>query len=91
MKEIKTHPEDVIDSLKAETKKDVKSQVQLKKAQPKDASAAAVEDARLENEAFKLDFDSQNPICMPHSATLPLPWLCQFYLLILQFSSFHDS
>ena len=56
MKDIKTYPEDVIDSLKSEKKKDVKNHEKMKTAKPADKSEEAKEEARLQNEAYKLDF-----------------------------------
>ena len=58
MKDIKTHPEDVIDSLKDKKKKDF-----LNKATMKTATGATTakekEEERLKNEAFKLDYVNQ--------------------------------
>ena len=56
MKDIKTFPEDVIDSLKSDKKKDVKNHEKMKTAKPADKSEEAKEEARLQNEAYKLDF-----------------------------------
>ena len=56
MKDIKTYPEDVIDSLKSDKKKDVKNHEKMKTAKPADKSDKAKERARLQNEAYKLDF-----------------------------------
>ena len=47
MKDIKTYPEDVIDSLKSEKKKDVKNHEKMKTAKPADKSDEAMEEARL--------------------------------------------
>ena len=59
MKDIKTYPEDVIDSLKSDKKKDVKNHEKMKTAKPADKSEEAKEEARLQNEAYKLDFVNQ--------------------------------
>ena len=59
MKDIKTYPEDVIDSLKADAKKDVKNHVKMKTAIPIDNTEDAIEEARLHNEAYKLDYVNQ--------------------------------
>ena len=59
MKDIKTHPEDVIDSLKAKQKKNVITGVSLSKAVVIGTTADEIEQARLENEAFKMDFVNQ--------------------------------
>ena len=47
MKDIKTHPEDVIDSLKDKKKKDVTSHVSLQTAKPDADTAEARAEARL--------------------------------------------
>ena len=70
MKDIKTHPEDVIDSLKSEKKKDVKSHVQLKTAKPADKTEEAIEEARLKNEAYKLDYVNQEQDARMRDRTL---------------------
>ena len=58
MKDIKTHPEDVIDSLKDKKKKDF-----LNKSTMKTATGATTdkekEEESLKNEAFKLDYVNQ--------------------------------
>ena len=59
MKDIKTYPEDVIDSLKKKKKKDIKSKISLNTAVPLGTGADEIEQARLENEAFKMDFVNQ--------------------------------
>ena len=59
MKDIKTYPEDVIESLKADAKKDVKNHVKMKTAKPIDNTEDAIEEARLQNEAYKLDYVNQ--------------------------------
>ena len=59
MKDIKTHPEDVIDSLKAKQKKDVITGISLTTAVALGTTADEIEQARLENEAFKMDFVNQ--------------------------------
>ena len=56
MKDIKKCPEDVIDTLKEKKKKDVTSKLSLNTAVPLGTGADEVEQARLENEAYKLDF-----------------------------------
>ena len=53
MKDNKTHPEDVIDSLKAKQEKDVVTGVSLSTAVPLGRGADEIEQARLENEAYK--------------------------------------
>ena len=77
MKDIKTHPEDVIDSLKSDKKKDVKSHVQLKTAKAADKTEEAIEEARLKNEAYKLDYVNQEQdACMrdPLNRRTPCWW-----------------
>ena len=59
MKDIKKYPEDVIDTLKEKKKKDVTSKISLNTAVPLGTGADEVEQARLENEAYKLDFVNQ--------------------------------
>ena len=59
MKDIKTFPEDVIDSLKSDKKNDVKNHELMKSAKPADKSEEAKEEARLQNEAYILDFVNQ--------------------------------
>ena len=56
MKDIKTYPEDVVDSLKAKKKKDVLSKVSLKTATAAGTTDEEKEEARLKNEAFKMDY-----------------------------------
>ena len=58
MKDIKKYPEDVIDSLK-EKKKEVLSAVTLSTSVPLGKLHDEIEQARLENEAYKLDFVHQ--------------------------------
>ena len=59
MKDIKKYPEDVIDTLKDKKKKDVTSKISLNTAVPLGTAADEMEQARLENEAYKLDFINQ--------------------------------
>ena len=47
MKDIKTYPEDVIDSLKSDKKKDVKNHAKMKTAKLVDTTEEAKEEARL--------------------------------------------
>ena len=56
MKDIKMYPEDVIDSLKDKKKKDVLSSVTLSTLVALGSTSDEKEQARLENEAYKLDF-----------------------------------
>ena len=56
MKDIKKYPEDVIDSLKDKKKKDVLSTVTLSTAVALGSMPDEIEQARLENEAYKLEF-----------------------------------
>ena len=56
MKDIKEYPEDVIDTLKDKKKKDVLSSVTLSTAVPLSKTPDEIEQARLENEAYKLEF-----------------------------------
>ena len=56
MKDIKKYPEDVIDSLKDKKKKDVLSSVTLSTAVPLGETRDEIEQARLENKAYKLEF-----------------------------------
>ena len=70
MKDIKTYPEDVIDSLKSEKKKDVKNHEKMKTAKPADKSEEAKEEARLQNEAYKLDFVNQEQDARMRERTL---------------------
>ena len=72
MKDIKTYPEDVIDSLKSDKKKDVTSNVQLKTAKAADTTADAIEEARLKNEAYKLDYVNQEQDACTRDQTLDL-------------------
>ena len=58
MKDIKTHPEDVIDSLKDKKKKDVLNKAKMRTATG-DKTAEEKEEERLKNEAFKLDYVNQ--------------------------------
>ena len=60
MKDIKKYPEDVIDTLKEKKKKDVTSKISLNTAVPFGTGADEMEQARLENEAYKLDFLTKN-------------------------------
>ena len=53
IKDIKKYPEDVIDTLKDKKKKDVTSKISLI---PLGTGADEIEQARLENEAYKLEF-----------------------------------
>ena len=55
MKDIKRYPEDVIDTLKDKKKKDVLSSVTLSTAVAIGTTPDEIEQARLENEAFKLE------------------------------------
>ena len=59
MKDIKTHPEDVIDSLKDQKKKDVTSHVSLQTAKPDADTAEARAEARLKKEAYKMAYVHQ--------------------------------
>ena len=59
MKDIKKYQEDVIVTLKDKKKKDVTSKISLNTAVPLGTEADEVEQARLENEAYKLDFVNQ--------------------------------
>ena len=59
MKDIKRYPEDVIDTLKDKKKKDVLSSVTLRTAVPLSQTADEIEQARLENEAYKLEYVHQ--------------------------------
>ena len=59
LKNIKIYPEDVIDTLKEKRKKDVTSKISLNTAVPLGTGPDEVEQARLENEAYKLDFVNQ--------------------------------
>ena len=70
MKDIKTYPEDVIDSLKSDKKKDVKNHEKVKTVKPVDTSEEAKEDARLQNEAYKLDFVNQAQDARARESTL---------------------
>ena len=56
MKDIKKYPEDVIDTLKEKKKKDGTSNISLSTAVPLGKGSDEVEQVRLENEAYKLDF-----------------------------------
>ena len=59
MKDIKKYPEDVIDTLKEKKKKDVLSSVTLSTAVPLGERRDEIEQARLENEAYKLEYVHQ--------------------------------
>ena len=59
MKDIKKYPEDVIDSLKDKKKKDVLSSVTFSTAVPLGQTRDDIEQARLENEAYKLEYVHQ--------------------------------
>ena len=59
MKDIKKYPEDVIDTLKEKKKKDVISNVTLSTSVALGPTSDEKEQARLENEAYKLDFVHQ--------------------------------
>ena len=59
MKDIKKYPEDVIDTLKEKKKKDVLSAVTLSTSVALGLTSDEKEQARLENEAYKLDFVHQ--------------------------------
>ena len=59
MKDIKKFPEDVIDTLKDKKRKDVKSKISLNTAVRLDTGADEIEQARMENAAYKLDFVNQ--------------------------------
>ena len=59
MKDIKKYPKDVIDILKEKKKDDVTSKISLNTAVPLGTGADEIEQARLENEAYKLDFVNQ--------------------------------
>ena len=72
MKDIKTYPEDVIDSLKSDKKKDVQNHEKMKTAKPADQSEEAKEEARLQNEAYKLDFVNQEQDACMRERTLDL-------------------
>ena len=56
MKDIKKYPEDVNDTLKDKKKKDVFNSVTLSTAVPLGRTPDEIEQARLENEAYKLEF-----------------------------------
>ena len=58
MKDIKTHPEDVIDSLKAKKKKAVLNKTTLKTKTGATTDEGKLKE-RLENEAFKLEYVNQ--------------------------------
>ena len=58
MKDIKTHPEDVIDSLKDKKKKNVLNQTMLKTKTGATTDEGIMKE-RLENEAFKLEYVNQ--------------------------------
>ena len=70
MKDIKTFPEDVIDSLKSDKKKDVKNHEKMKTAKPADKSEEAKEEARLHNETYKLDYVNQEQDARMRDCTL---------------------
>ena len=59
MKDIKKYPEDVIDTWKEKKKKDVSSTVTLSTSVALGLTPDEKEQARLENEAYKLDFVHQ--------------------------------
>ena len=59
MKDIKKYPEDVIETLKDKKKKDVLSSVTLSTAVPLSQTPDEIEQARLENEAYKLEYVHQ--------------------------------
>ena len=59
MKDIKKYPEDVIYTLKEKKKKDVTSKISLNTAVPLGTGDDEKESARLDNEAYKLDFVNQ--------------------------------
>ena len=59
MKDIKKYPEDVIDTIKEKKKKDVMSNVTLSTSVALGSTSDEQEQARLENEAYKLDFVHQ--------------------------------
>ena len=59
MKDIKKYPEDVIDTLNEKKKKDVLSTVTLSTSVALGLTPDEQEQARLENEAYKLDFVHQ--------------------------------
>ena len=59
MKDIKKFPEDVIDTLKEKKKKDVMSNISLSTTVVLGSTSDEREQARLENEAYKLDFVNQ--------------------------------
>ena len=63
MKDIKKYPEDVIDTLKDKKKKDVLSTVTLSTSVVLGTTSDEQEQARLENEAYKLDFVHQKKGC----------------------------
>ena len=88
MKDIKTYPEDVIDSLKSEKKKDVKSHVQLKTAKATDTTADAIEEARLKNEAYKLDYVNQEQDARMRDRTLDSNLRVAYNII---FSNFGDK
>ena len=55
MKDIKTHPEDVIDSLKDKKKKNVLNNVPLKTVTGATSKVGKLQE-QLENEAYKLEY-----------------------------------
>ena len=59
MKDIKKYPEDEINTLKEKKKKDVISNISLSTSVPLGPTSDEREQARLENEAFKLDYVQQ--------------------------------
>ena len=87
MKDIKTHPEDVIDSLKDRKKKDV-----LNKSKMKMATGATTKEGklkeRLENEAFKMDFVNQKHDACLRDETLESNLRVAYNII---FSSFCDK
>ena len=88
MKDIKTYPEDVIDSLKSDKKKDVTSNVQLKTAKAADTTADAIEEARLKNEAYKLDYVNQEQDAHMRERTLDTNLWVAYNII---FSNFCDK
>ena len=63
MKDIKKYPEDVIDTLKDKKKKDVLGSVKLSTAVAIGTTPDEIEQARLENEAYKLEYVHQKKGC----------------------------